>query len=149
MRVLLLRHAHAVEPDDGLPDEARWLTPHGRRVARAVGERLRSEGLLFDAAISSPLVRAVQTAELVAQGAGYQGPIVATAALAPGFSARIGAVALEGAGASVLVVGHEPSISQLVGFLAGSTGGGPFRKAQVVIVDDGRIAGTIDPDALV
>ena|SRR5688572_13759752 len=147
MRVLLIRHAHAIE-SDALPDEARWLSAHGRLLARAVGLRLRDEGFTFDAMITSPLVRAVQTAELVAEGAGYGGEVIATPALAPGFSARIGASSLEGLGVSVVVVGHEPSISQLASFLVGATPGGALRKGQVVIVEDGRIAGSIDPDTL-
>jgi|KBSSwiStaDraftv2_1062776.scaffolds.fasta_scaffold247617_1 phosphohistidine phosphatase len=148
MRVLLIRHAHAVE-SDSLTDDVRWLSVHGRKVARAVGLRLRDEGFIFDAVVSSPLVRAVQTAELIAIGAGYTGEVLATPALAPGFSARIGSTAIEGLGESVVVVGHEPSISQLAGFLVGVTPGGALKKGQVVIIEDGRIAGSIDPDTLV
>src|SRR5262249_9528193 len=68
MKVLLIRHTHAVDGDEALDDEARWLTAKGRTLARAVGARLRDDEIVPDAIVTSPLVRAVQTAELVARG---------------------------------------------------------------------------------
>src|SRR5688572_20209987 len=83
MRVYLIRHAHAVDAGPKLPDEARWLSDRGRKVARRVGKALAKEGVELDAVLTSPLVRAVQTAEVLAAAAGYQGAIEAVVSLSP------------------------------------------------------------------
>jgi phosphohistidine phosphatase SixA len=59
MRVLIVRHAEAAA---GNPDELRPLTPEGREHARAVGMLLREQGFAADAVVSSPLLRARETA---------------------------------------------------------------------------------------
>src|SRR5262245_17528912 len=141
MKLLLIRHAHAIDRGDkgadDLTDEARYLTARGREVALAMGERLHAAGYRFDAMLTSPLTRAVQTAELVAQGARYRGDVVALMTLAPDHSVKKAARDLEGAGAVVGVVGHEPSISALAGHLLGRAHA-PMRKAQVVVIEDGK-----------
>jgi phosphohistidine phosphatase len=148
MKVLLIRHAHAADQDRALPDAARHLTRRGRDLARRLGARLRAEGIVFDALVSSPLVRAVQTAELVAQGAGYEGEVSALPALAPDGSPHRVAADLEGVGAAVAVVGHEPSISHLAAVLLGRASHAAFKKGQLVIIVDGKVAATIDPETL-
>ena len=65
MRLFLVRHAEAAP---GEPDELRPLTDAGRTVARALGERLRTERP--EAVLSSPLLRARETAEAIARAAG-------------------------------------------------------------------------------
>lgn len=85
MLLLLLRHAdagvsdHAKWPDDG----ARPLTDVGREAQRRVSERLRASGLSIDALFTSPLLRARQTAEIVAQILGYSAQATVCQALAP------------------------------------------------------------------
>ena len=64
MRVFLVRHAEAAP---GEPDELRPLTRAGRAAARALGERLAAQPL--DAVVSSPLLRARETAERIARPA--------------------------------------------------------------------------------
>src|SRR5436190_1191919 len=59
MRVVIVRHAEAAP---GNPDELRPLTPQGRAQARWLGDRLRKHGLTPDAVVSSPLLRARETA---------------------------------------------------------------------------------------
>ena len=146
MKVLLIRHAHAVDQDGPGPDEARHLTARGRSVARRVGERLLAKGIHIDALVTSPLVRAVQTAELVAHGARYGGEIEALVALEPGASPRQVAAALAKLGDVVAAVGHEPGLSVLAALLAGRASHPPLKKAQVVIVDGGKLVGSLDPD---
>ena len=147
MKVLLIRHAHAVDQDDRIDDEARWLTAKGRALARAVGERLRDDEIAVDAIFSSPLVRAVQTAELVARGLKFHGLVEVVPALAPAGSVRRAAQELDGRGDLVVAVGHEPGISALAAHLVGR-GVAAFRKGQALLVDDGRVVYTLDPEGI-
>jgi phosphohistidine phosphatase len=111
MRLLIVRHAEAAS---GSPDELRPLTPEGREHARAVGARLRKEGFAADAVLSSPLLRARQTAEALRLGA----PEVDDR-LAPGASPLDLRDAAAGRGETVVVVGHQPDCSKAVAALSG------------------------------
>jgi len=111
MRMLIVRHAEAAA---GNPDELRRLTSKGREHARAVGARLREEGFSADAVVSSPLLRARETAEALGLG-----PPEVDERLAPGatpFDVRDAAV---GRGETVVVVGHQPDCGQAVAALTG------------------------------
>jgi phosphohistidine phosphatase len=111
MRVLIVRHAEAAA---GNPDELRPLTSEGRDHARAVGARLRDQGFAADAVVSSPLLRARETAEALGLGE----PEV-DERLAPGatpFDVRDAAI---GRGETVVVVGHQPDCSKAVAALTG------------------------------
>src|SRR6185312_10362222 len=65
MRLVIVRHAEA---GPGTPDELRTLTPAGREQACELGRRLRDEGVAPDAVLSSPLLRARETAVVLALG---------------------------------------------------------------------------------
>ena len=109
----MLRHGEAV-PHDSKPDDERELTPRGRRQAEAAGAALAALNEEFAACYSSPKVRALETAELACGSLNIE-PIIESS-LANGFS-RVDALALLEAhedDAKVLVVGHEPSFSQVV-----------------------------------
>ena len=110
MRLFLVRHAEAAP---GEPDELRPLTETGRAAARALGERLAQEQP--DAVVSSPLLRARETAEAIARAAGLEA--TADERLAPGATADdVRAVAR---GETVVVVGHQPDCSEVVLALTG------------------------------
>src|SRR5881394_472535 len=79
VKLVLIRHAEAAPGD---PDELRALTPEGHEQARRLGERLRAGGIVPDVVLSSPLLRARQTAAEL----GFSAP-EAVAALAPGATA--------------------------------------------------------------
>ncbi len=111
MRLLIVRHAEAAP---GEPDELRPLTPSGREQARALGERLRAQGLVPDAVVTSPLLRARETAAALELGA----PAV-DERLAPGASAPDVRDAASGRGDTVLLVGHQPDCGRAVAALAG------------------------------
>ena len=149
MKILLIRHAHAIDSGDGggRVDDDRWLTDKGRTVARKVGDRLREEGYAPDAIVTSPLVRAVQTAELVSRGLKFKGVVEVLAELAPDGSIRAAAAALEDRGGLVVAVGHEPGISALASHLAGRPVSS-FRKGEAVLVRDGKLDYRLDPDSL-
>src|SRR5262249_16813410 len=144
--ILLIRHAHAVDREqEDIGDDERWLTAKGRDVARRVGEALRKKGVAIDEVWTSPLVRAVQTAELVAAGAGYAGTIAVLPELAPGGKNRRVAEALEASAGVVAAVGHESDISTLAARLCGQPTFPAFRKGQVVAIENGRAAWSVDP----
>ena len=147
MRVYIIRHGHAVPSHGSVPDAARWLHAEGRRLLGAAGTALREAGVQFDAVVSSPLVRAVQTAELLAAAVGYGNAVEALLELAPDGSPGRVADALPTRGLSVAAVGHEPSISTLAGHLAGRRLGA-FRPGQVVCIEDGVARWSFDADAL-
>jgi phosphohistidine phosphatase SixA len=112
MRLFLVRHAEAAP---GEPDELRPLTPAGRAVARDLGERLATEHL--DAVVSSPLLRARETAEQIARAAGLAPE--ADDRLAPGATAEGLRAAIAGRGDTVVAVGHQPDCSAILLVLSG------------------------------
>ena len=81
MRITLIRHGEAGE--DAPRDEERSLTKGGRAEVRRVGQALERAGVHFGAVVTSPLVRAVQTAEITAAAVGYRGRVVVSDKLIP------------------------------------------------------------------
>lgn len=146
MKALLIRHAHAVDGKPG-SDFSRWLSEKGRALARQVGERLRDDGIVPDVILSSPLPRALQTAELVARGLRFRGVVEILPELAPDESVAAATAALGQRGGLIAAVGHEPNISALAESLAGKSVGG-FRKGQAMLIRDGKIDYRLDPDSL-
>jgi phosphohistidine phosphatase len=126
MRLVIVRHAEAAP---GSPDELRPLTPQGREQARALGRRLRDDGVAPDAVLSSPLLRARETATALGLG-----DPVADERLAPGATPDDVRAAARGRGETVVVVGHQPDC----GRAAAALGAGPepaFPPAGAVVVD--------------
>jgi phosphohistidine phosphatase len=111
MKVVLVRHAEAAPGD---PDELRTLTPEGHAQARALGERLRADGIEPDAVLSSPLLRARETAA----GLGFGEPEPRDE-LSPGATAADVRTAVAGRGRTVVVVGHQPDCSRITAELRG------------------------------
>jgi phosphohistidine phosphatase len=111
MRVVIVRHAEAAP---GTPDELRPLTPAGREQARRLGEELRGRGLAPNAVVSSPLLRARETAAALALGE----PSV-DERLAPGATPEEMRAVAEEHGEIVVVVGHQPDCGRAVAALRG------------------------------
>ena len=114
MRVYLVRHAEAAP---GNPDELRPLTAKGGAAAGKLGERLRKDGVRADAVLSSPLLRARQTAEAIAAALGVEAE--PTALLEPGATEDDLLAAVEGRGEVVVAVGHQPDCGLIAAALAG------------------------------
>jgi phosphohistidine phosphatase len=112
VRLFVVRHAEAAPGD---PDELRSLTDSGRTVARALGDRFA--GLGVDAIVTSPLLRARETADAIARGVGVQPE--ADERLAPGATAEGLRAATAGRGETVVAVGHQPDCSEIVLELTG------------------------------
>jgi phosphohistidine phosphatase len=115
----LLRHGDA-EPHDARPDAERRLTPRGERQSKAAGRALSTLGVDFATALTSPRVRAADTAKLAAEALGVEPNVHEP--LSGGFDAddARSVMAGEEADARVLVVGHEPDLSQVVFDLTGA-----------------------------
>ena len=111
MRLLIVRHAEAAPGD---PDELRPLTAVGREHARELGRRLRAEGLAPDAVVTSPLLRARETATALGLGE----PEV-DERLAPGATPLDVREAALLRGETVVVVGHQPDCGRAAAALAG------------------------------
>jgi phosphohistidine phosphatase len=119
----LLRHADA-EPHGARPDSERRLTARGEQQARLAGLAVTRWEVGFDAVLFSPRVRAQQTAELAAEGWGEQqrAALQLHAPLGGGFDAAQALDALAGipVDGRLMLVGHEPDLSQTVGELTGA-----------------------------
>ena len=130
-----MRHGTAEDQADSGIDADRPLSAAGRQRVHAVAEHLVHQGEDPLSVFTSPLVRAVQTAEIVAlvTGLGDRGGTVDVRRdIAPdGNIVRlVHRLVVEG-GKRVMIVGHEPDLSGLVSTLLGSFGGS-FDKAMVV-----------------
>ncbi|MCW3020003.1 MAG: phosphohistidine phosphatase [Solirubrobacterales bacterium] len=119
----LLRHAEA-EPHGTRADAERRLTERGEQQARADGIALQRLGASFDAVLFSPRVRARQTAELAAQAWGEEqrARLQEYPPLSHGFDAKQAHEAIRAlpADGRLLLVGHEPDLSRVVGELTGA-----------------------------
>ena len=115
MQLYLVRHAEAAS---GEPDELRPLTAEGREAARELGRRLAAEGVRPDAVLTSPLLRARETAAELARATGVDPE--PDERLAPGASAEgVRAAADERGGGTVVVVGHQPDCGRIAAMLTG------------------------------
>ena len=126
MRLYIVRHAEAAP---GAPDELRALTPEGHEQARALGQRLRDEGVRPDAILTSPLLRARETEK--DRRLGDSEP---DERLAPGATVDDVRAAVAGRGETVVVVGHQPDCGRAVAALTGGPEP-PFPAAGVVAVE--------------
>jgi phosphohistidine phosphatase len=116
LRLFLIRHADA---ESGEPDELRRLSPAGREQARALGERLAADGVRADAVLTSPLLRARETGEALADALGCMSE--PNDALAPGATAAGVRSAVEARGETLIVVGHQPDCGQIAAELGDGT----------------------------
>jgi phosphohistidine phosphatase len=130
MNLFLLRHGLAVERGMAVfeNDASRPLTSKGKRQLGKVAKAMRAIKLEFDLVWSSPLVRACQTAEIVAKELNIKRRLVLVAELSPRGSADRLIQKLRGLKKlpeNVLLVGHEPDLSELISLLVtGETSAG-------------------------
>jgi phosphohistidine phosphatase len=129
MRLYLVRHAEAAR---GEPDALRPLTASGLAAARSLGAQLAAEGAHPDTVLSSPLLRARETAAELARALACA--TEPDERLAPGATAVDVRAAVAGRGEEVVVVGHQPDCSQIAAELSG----GPepaFPPAGVIVLE--------------
>jgi phosphohistidine phosphatase len=138
MELYLLRHGVAEESSAELPDTERALTNDGRRKLRQVLEAAAAAGLDPTLILTSPLRRAVQTADIAQDVLNYKGEVLRTNALAPGATAEQvwEEVRVHRDEQRLLLVGHNPLFSELSGYLLGSNNiQVDFKKGAVLRID--------------
>lgn len=144
MILYILRHASAgTRRRNPLLDRKRGLDKEGKQQCLMIGAYLNALGIGFDAIISSPLKRSLQTASLVATEIGFEQKIAADTSLEPsGRFPEFEALLVKHAQLeNVLVVGHNPNLSQFAGTLIGQRGGRAnlrLRKASLARIDVSR-----------
>lgn len=121
MILYVLRHAEAVEGSNLLQDEWRYLTEKGRDDAEKTSSAIAKIGPKPRLTVTSPLTRAVQTAEIAANMACRRNVVVASSLLLPGADIAELIDYIKGCGDAgrVMLVGHEPQLGLLVAALLG------------------------------
>src|SRR5882757_3706050 len=119
MELYIFRHGIAHDGKPGSPDSARELTDEGRRKTAAVVKAARRSGADPTLILSSPYVRALQTARIAAEEWGYKREILQTKALVPENTPEAvwNAVREHRDEEAILLAGHEPLLSQVVAYL--------------------------------
>jgi phosphohistidine phosphatase len=149
MIVYLLRHASAGESlINPKKDEKRALDKDGIEQCGYVGRALTAMDAQVDVIVSSPLKRATQTASLVGNEMGYEGKLLIDTGLKPGATFADFRRLLEKYAKleSIMVVGHNPNLSQFLGTLISESGceaSIDLKKGAVARVDMRRNSGTL------
>ena len=134
----LVRHAIAAERGPKWPDDAkRPLTHKGAARMRQVVRGLRALGVDVDLVLTSPLVRARQTADLLVEGLGSAPKLEVTPALAPDEppSAVVAVLGRHTSANRIALVGHEPALGQLAAALIGAREPLEFKKGGACRID--------------
>ncbi len=122
MKIYIMRHGNAGPVGEGgvTRDEDRPLTDHGRSEVALMARVLQQLGADPGLILSSPLVRARQTAEIVSEHFGSRVGVTSAVDLAPGGSLAgvLAQILRAGRPAETLIVGHMPGVGMLAGFLA-------------------------------
>lgn len=119
MELYLFRHGIAEDAQPGRRDADRALVDNGRKKAVEVVKAARRAGLEPSLVVSSPYLRAIQTAQLAVDELGYKGEIVKIDALVPHGSPDTvwHELRVHRSEAAILLAGHEPLLSHLAAFL--------------------------------
>ena len=134
----LVRHGLAAEQGPEFPnDDDRPLTSDGIERLRVQVLGLRELDVRIDRVLTSPLLRAAQTAEILAAGIGCEAPLVTVDALRPGgrYDALLAALARLGSDRSVALVGHMPSIGEMAARLIGAKEPLAFKKGATCCIE--------------
>lgn len=145
VELYIVRHAIAADRGPEWPDDAkRPLTERGIARFREVVDGLVWLDVEVDVVLTSPLVRARQTAQSLSSGLPAKPPVVVLDALAPG---HVAAEVMEAAAREarahrrIALVGHEPDLGELAGWLIGSRRAIPMKKGGVCRVDLDSLSG--------
>ena len=134
----LVRHAIAAERGEDWPDDdKRPLTERGIARFKEAVSGLEALDAEIDEVFTSPLVRAKQTADLLAAGAKGKPPVKILDALSPGHSptAVLAQLAKAAKRRRIALVGHEPDLGELAAHLIGAGRALPFKKGGICRID--------------
>lgn len=134
----LVRHAIAAERGDAWPDDAkRPLTEDGIDRMRKAARGLARLDVTIDVVLTSPLVRAKQTAEIVAAALDARPAVTVIESLAPGaaYAALIADLEKHARKSRIALVGHEPGIGELAARFIGSRHAIEFKKGAICRID--------------
>ena len=137
-QLYLVRHGVAEDRGDKWPDDTkRPLTADGIDRMKKAARGLERLGVTLDVILSSPLVRARQTAETLSARLEGHPPIVTSEALAPGgtFAALVADLEKHARKGRIALVGHEPGIGELAARLIGARQSLEFKKGAICRVD--------------
>ena len=138
VELYLIRHGVAEARGEKWPDDTkRPLSDDGRGRMRKAARGLVQLGVELDVVLTSPLVRARQTAEIVAAAFREQPPLVVADSLAPegDYDAVLADLDTQRRRTRIALVGHEPGIGELAARLAGSRRAFAFKKGAVCRID--------------
>src|ERR1017187_6713569 len=140
MNLYLMRHANAgLARENPVLDAKRALIKDGKEQCMLMGRVLSALNVQVDLVVSSPLKRALQTAQFVATELGYEGKVEISQALAPGanYADFQDMLAKYADYDGILVVGHNPSVFQFLGKMITGNGGAAIRmrKGSVARID--------------
>jgi phosphohistidine phosphatase len=137
LELYLIRHGVAAERGEEYPDDSkRPLTSDGIARLKKEAKALDALDITFDQILSSPLVRAKQTAEIFADLKGKP-PVAFTDALTPagGPAAVVQELGKHLRKARIALVGHEPNMGELAAYLIGAKVALPFKKGAIARID--------------
>ena len=137
-QLFLIRHGVAEERGDAWPDDAkRPLSEDGMERLQKSARGLVRLDVWIDVVLTSPLVRARQTAEIVASAFDPRPSIVTVESLAPGgsYASLVADLEKHGRKTRIALVGHEPGIGELAARLIGSRHSFEFKKGAVCRID--------------
>lgn len=138
----LVRHAIAADRGPAWPDDTeRPLTHKGKARMRQVVAGLVALDVQIDQVLTSPLVRAAETAELLVEGLQPSPSLAVTTALAPGHTldALLEALAPYHRAKGIALVGHEPDLGEVAARLIGAREPIAFKKGGVCRLDFVRL----------
>lgn len=142
MQVYLLRHGIAEDGRDGMSDAARGLTSEGRKKLQQVLQAAKTD-VEPSLIVTSPLKRAVQTAEIAKRILGYKQDLLESNALVPGSTPEQvwGEIRTHRNESALLLVGHNPLFTDLARYLLNSPHLGiDFKKGALMRVDIERLS---------
>jgi phosphohistidine phosphatase len=139
MQIYTLRHGVAEDAAPGQSDASRRLTEKGKSKLHTILARVRAAGVSPDVILTSPLVRARETAVIAKEELGFEGELIETKALVPSSSSvkvweEIRSDYKDAA--QILLVGHDPLFSDFVCFLTGAPAGRiTMKKGAIALVE--------------
>jgi phosphohistidine phosphatase len=143
MKLVFIRHAAAVDRTPEISEASRYLTPEGRIFFRKTAHTILKNNVDPAVILTSPLIRAVQTAEILAETLSCCSPLILRNELQPGFGMQALTRLLDeyNSAAELVLVGHEPDLSTIIAFLLQLSGWFSLKKGAAVKLK-------INPDSL-